>query len=299
MKYKAKVLLIGEITNSLREKLIKNNYFISAEQNRCDYDCIVFRGNVQIPDELVSNQRQLKTIISAGIGTDNINREITVERNITVINCPYASSISVAEHTLGLLLSGAKKITKSYSELKSGKWNRTHNIPIELNGKKITVIGMGSIGAHVAQLFKSLGMDVIGYDPYLHKYNFATRNIYFEENLERAIEGTNFISIHVPKTSKTTGLITKEHIRSMDSPNGIINTARGGIVSEDVIERALSGNYLDFYMADVFETEPKPRESLLEMENVVFTPHIAANSIEAQEQIARDVIGSLNEICDK
>ncbi|MBD3350226.1 MAG: hypothetical protein GF364_01955 [Candidatus Lokiarchaeota archaeon] len=293
---KKQILIVGEVTDGLRQKLTSGIYSCDDDLSRDDYDALIVRGMPLIGKNIIERQSNLKVIISAGIGLDNVDINLATKRNISVANCPYASAISVAEHTLGLLLAISKKINQADSQIKESKWDRSTNLATELNGKRIAVIGLGAIGAHVAQLYKSIGMEVIGYDPFLHKYNFSTRNIRLAETLEEAVKDSNFISLHVAKNPKTINLIKDKHIKLLVNPNGIINTCRGGIVSEDLIEKKLDSQELGFYVADVFETEPKPKPSLVSRRNVVATPHIAANSIEAQEQIIEDVYTQLEEV---
>ena len=291
---KIKILLLGEITSKLRDTLLEEGFLLTLEPED-DVVCIIVRGGIVVDKNLIDSLSNLKFIISAGIGTDNIDITYANKKNIKVSNCPISSAITTAEHTISLFLTATKKISKADSELKRGIWDRKNNITIEIYGKTITVIGLGNIGSYVAKLYKSLGMNVRGYDPVLHNYYFSKIGVNRVHSLEEAFSGSNFISLHVSKNQETVGMINQSHLDLLNKPCGIINTSRGGIINEDLILKNLDNGTLDFYATDVYESEPNPNQILINHSKVIATPHIGANSSEAQLQIALDTVKQVKE----
>jgi D-3-phosphoglycerate dehydrogenase / 2-oxoglutarate reductase len=254
------------------------------------------RGGVPVTQELIQRNKRLKLILSAGIGVDNIDVNFARKENILVANCPFASAVSTAEHSVALMLAAIKSIPQANVDMKKGVWDRTSHITNQFSDKNIGVIGLGRIGSHAAALYKALGFNVMAYDPYLHNYHFQKLNIKIAKDLDEIFDFANYISMHVAKTNETEGLIDEERILKLNKPNGIVNTCRGGVISEKVLIKLLKDKQLGFYAADVFEKEPGPNPELMALDNVIATPHIAANTYEAQEQIADDAIAQLNEV---
>jgi len=296
MDKKTEVLLLGEVTNDLKTLLTENNIEFNTDLSKKSYSAIIVRGGIPVQEDLIDSLPSLEFIVSAGIGVDNIDISFATKRNVLVANCPFPSAVSTAEHSLALLLTATKKIAKADREIKTGTWDRGTNHTIELVNKKVAVIGLGRIGSHVASLYRAIGLEVVGYDPYIHDYNLLTRGIRIARSIQEAVAGANFISLHVSKCSETTGLLTREHIMSLDKINGIINTCRGGVVSEDLVHDLVQKGLLGFYATDVFENEPVSKNKLISLDNVICTPHIAANTNEAQLRIAKDVVKQLVEV---
>lgn len=291
------IYLLGEITikleNAISQLGFKPIRRISKNDNII---AIVVRGGVPVKEDLITSLPNLKLILSAGIGYDNIDIDFADKNSILVANCPMGSTISTAEHSFALFLSAVKGISKTTTELKSDVWDRKSNINYEVFGKTMGVVGMGRIGSYLAKLYRSLGLNVIGYDPYVHNTIFKRAGIKRINNLNQLCEQSNYLSLHVNKTKETTNLISADMIKSMQDPNGIVNTCRGGVIEEKVLITLLKNSLLDFYASDVFDNEPIPNKELIELDNVICSPHIAANTFEAQEQIVTDVISQLSEV---
>jgi len=200
-----------------------------------------------------------------------------------------------AEHTLVLLLADMRKLTKADAELKLGKWDRKSNQLVQAFGQKVGIVGLGRIGRYVAQLLNAIGMQVYAYDPMAPNYHFIRSRVARVESLDELISSLNYLSINTPRDTTTMNMINSDHIDKLAKPNGIVNTGRGGIVNGDVIIEALKLGALDFYGTDVFNSEPNPNPELIR-QNVIATPHTAANSAAAQHQVALDIIMQLQEV---
>jgi len=292
-----KVLLIGEITKELKSLLKQNSYSFSNDLNNLGhYSALIVRGGHPIDHALLSKMNKLQVIIVAGIGYDNIDFQTVKKMNIYVANCPSASTISTAEHSFALFLAGTKRIIKADKELKADIWNRSQNINHEIHGKEVAIIGLGKIGTYVANLYRALGLDVYAYDPYISTAQFKNAGVIQVSKLKDLIGKVNYLSLHAAKTDETTNLINKKLVTSLKKPNGIVNTCRGGIVSEEIIRNSLDTDVLDFYAADVFEDEPNTNMKLISNTKVISSPHIAANTLEAQQKISKTVVTQLRQV---
>jgi len=284
-----KTLLLGEVTPLLKS-LLQKEAIVTTTKPAPDVELIIVRGGILVNELLIAQLPNLKVVISAGIGVDNIDLIKCAQKNITVCNCPKASTISVAEHTLALLLAGTKNIAKSDRQLKEGVWDRQNNIGHDAAGKVVGIVGLGRIGSQVATLCKALGFKVIAYDPYVTQAKFKKFGVTRITSLKSLVNKANYLSLHTPKTPETMTMFKDIALSSLKQPNGIVNTARGGILLEQKLKAALQNKSLGFYGCDVFEDEVKPDKELIAIPTVIATPHIAANTIEAQERVAYEVI---------
>lgn len=258
------------------------------------YDALVVRSQIKVDREIIEKAKNLKIIARAGIGVDNIDVETATQRGIVVVNAPGGNTTSTAEHTIGLIFAVARKIPQAYQSMKEKKWDRKKFTGMELRGKTVGVIGLGRIGYEVAKRCKALDMNVIAYDPYIpaeRAQKIGVRLVDFETLLRES----DIITIHVPKTKETTGLIDEREIELMKDGVIIINTARGGIIKEEALIKALMKGKIGGVGLDVYEQEPPNFDSpLFRFENVVTTPHIAASTKEAQisvgKIIAEDIV---------
>ncbi|NOZ77304.1 MAG: phosphoglycerate dehydrogenase [Euryarchaeota archaeon] len=262
-----------------------------------DKDALLVRSATKVTREVIEAAENLKVIGRAGIGVDNIDLEAATERGIVVVNAPGASTTTVSELTLGLMLALARNITRADSSLRKGRWEKKNLLGVELRGKTLGVIGTGRIGSAVIEKAKAMGMRVIGYDPYVSEK--AARNLGFElTGLEEVIRNSDFISLHVPLTDQTYHMIGREEIAMMKDGAFIVNCSRGGTIDEEALLEGLESGKLGGAALDVFEKEPPFDNPLLKNERFIGTPHLGASTEEAQRSAstiaAEEVIKVLN-----
>ena len=250
-----------------------------------EYDGIIVRSRTKVTREVIEKGKNLKIIARAGVGVDNVDVEAATEKGIMVVNAPESTSITVAEHTLGLMLSVARKIAIADKSVKENEWEKSRFMGVELRGKTLGVIGMGRIGSQVVSRCKAFEMDTIVYDPYLPNEVAKQMGVQLT-NLETVLEKADFITIHVPLTDETRHLISTEEIKMMKKSVFIVNCARGGIIDEDALYEGLSNNEIGGAALDVYEKEPPENSKLFELDNIICTPHIAASTKEAQRDAA-------------
>lgn len=246
-----------------------------------DYVALVVRSRTKVTKDVIENASILKVIGRAGIGVDNIDVDTATKHGIAVVNAPGASTIAVAELTICYLLNLSRDLISAHTSLKSKKWEKKKFMGIELYGKTLGIIGCGRIGTEVAKRAKSFGMKCIGYDPYLSTDIKQKIGIDIVE-LDKLLTESDFITIHTPLTSETRNLIDTAEIAKMKKDVCIINCARGGIVNENALFKALKERRIKAAAIDVFENEPPFDSPLLGLENLIVTPHIGASTIEAQ-----------------
>ncbi len=262
-----------------------------------DFEAIVVRSRTKVTQEVIEAASKLRIIARAGVGVDNVDVEAATERGVMVVNAPESTSITVAEHAMGLMLSLARKISLADKSVKEGKWDKSAFMGMELNGKTLGIVGMGRIGSQVASRCKAFGMDLMVYDPYITPEAASEIGVEIMD-LDGLLRVADVITIHVPLTPETKHLIASEEMEIMKDTAFIINCARGGIINEEDLYQALLDGKIGGAALDVFEQEPPQDNPLLTLENVVFTPHIGASTREAQRDaaiiVARDVKEVLN-----
>ncbi len=262
-----------------------------------DYDAVIVRSAGKITEEIINASDHLKIIGRAGIGLDNVDIDAATKRGIIVANAPQSNIISAAEHTIALLLAQARSIPQAYITLKEGEWKRSKFKGVEVYGKTLGIFGLGRIGSLVASRARGLGMKVVAYDPYVAADKFDELNVEIVLDLEDLLKQSDFLSVHLPKTPETKGIIGKKEFAMMKDGVRIINAARGGIVDEHALYDALSSGKVAGAALDVFENEPPADSPLLKLEQVVATPHLGASTNEAQDKagvmIAEQVIAAL------
>ena len=251
-----------------------------------EYDGIIVRSRTKVTKEVIDKADNLKIIARAGVGVDNIDLNAATEKGIMVVNSPESTSITVAEHTMGLLLSMARKLTIADKSVKEGKWEKKRFMGVELRNKTLGVIGMGRIGSQVVNRCKAFEMDAVAYDPYLPEEVAKQMGVELTD-LETVLKKADFITIHVPLTPETKHLISEKEFEIMKDTAFITNCARGGIFDEDALYNALKDNKIGGAALDVYEEEPPAEDSkLFELDNIILTPHIAASTKEAQRDAA-------------
>ncbi len=252
-----------------------------------DVRAIVVRSKTQLNKEVIDAAPNLKIIARAGVGLDNIDVNYANTCGITVVNAEEAPSVTVAELVMGLIISLLRNIAIADHLMKEGKWAKSHLRGMELRGKTIGIIGAGRIGIEVLRRCKAFEMNPIVFDISEEQIQKAQElGAKTETDLPILLKKADIISIHIPLTSESKNLINAETIRQMKDGAFLINAARGGIVDEKAIHNALLEGKLGGYAADCFEQEPSPNKDLINLPNVVCTPHLGASTLEAQRTAA-------------
>jgi len=255
-----------------------------------EYDALIVRSATKVKADLIANAKKLKVIGRAGEGLDNIDLEKAREMDIAVVNTPHVSAISVAELTIAHLLALARGIVEGTLTLREGKWAKEELMGVEVNGKTLGIIGCGNIGKTVERLALALGMKVLGVDACVYD-----RFVPLDEMLDEA----DFITIHVPLTPHTRHMLSTKEFNMMKNGVMLINCSRGGVVDQEALYQALVSGKVKAAALDVFEEEPPKNSKLLTLRNVYATPHIGAQTQEAQLrasiQIAKKVIEALEQ----
>lgn len=270
---------------------VDNKPGISADELKTvigSYDALVVRSASKVTAEVIGQATSLKVIGRAGTGVDNIDVEAATRRGILVMNTPGGNTISTAEHTISLMLSLARNIPQANRSLISGKWDRKTYTGTEVFEKTVGVVGLGKVGREVASRCQGLGMRVIGYDPVLSPDVALKVNIE-PVSLEELYRRSDFISVHTPLTPETRGLLNDDTLARCKRGVRVINCARGGIIDEAALLRALQSGQVGGAALDVFEVEPPKDNPLLAHERVVATPHLGASTEEAQEKVANQI----------
>jgi D-3-phosphoglycerate dehydrogenase / 2-oxoglutarate reductase len=253
-----------------------------------DYEALIVRGRTKVTGQVFAGGKKLKVVGRAGVGVDNIDLAAANAHGVTVVNSPLATSQAVAEHTLGLMLALARSIPRADAGLKSGQWLKKDLLGVELQGKVLGVIGMGNIGSTVAHLAAALGMLVLGFDPLISPDEIQQRGA--EPVSLREIYGrADFVTIHVPITQETRGMINGQSLGLMKRGVRLVCSARGGLIDETALLGALESGQVAGAALDVFTQEPPGVSALVTHPAVVATPHIGAQTVEAQARAARDI----------
>ncbi|MGA3214298.1 MAG: phosphoglycerate dehydrogenase [Acidimicrobiales bacterium] len=253
---------------------------------------LVIRSATRVTAEVLEAGRDLVAVGRAGIGLDNVDVEAATRRGVMVVNAPQSNILSAAEHAVALMLAQARNIPQAHAALVNGRWERSKWEGVELHGKTLGIIGLGRIGSLVAQRAAGFGMRLLAYDPYVTPER--ARQIGAELlDLEEVFASADFVTIHLPKTPETRGLIGKELLAKAKPGIRVINAARGGILDEEALADAISSGHVAGAALDVFATEPCTSSPLFELDRVVVTPHLGASTAEAQdkagEQIAEQI----------
>ncbi len=253
------------------------------------YDALVVRSQTQVTAAVIEAAKNLKVIARAGIGLDNVDVETATRRGVMVVNAPQSNIVSAAEHTIALLLAQARNIPRANTALKSGTWDRSTYQGVELQGKTVGVVGLGRVGGLVAQRAAAFGMRVIAFDPYVPKERAKEMSIELMPTLEALLVQADFVTIHLPRTPDTEGLIGERELALVKEGARLVNTARGGIVDETALVKALEDGRLGGAALDVFAEEPTTESPLFAFDQVVVTPHLGASTTEAQDKAGTSV----------
>ena len=260
------------------------------------YDALIVRSATKVTADLIARADNLKVIGRAGVGIDNVDVDAATRRGIVVANAPESTVISAAEHTIGLLVALTRNIPQAHAALKQGRWERKAYGGVELADKTLGVLGFGRIGQQVARRAAGLGMRVVAYDPFVPPDRFRELGVERVESDDEVYAAADFLTLHLPLTDETRKSINANAFGKMRDGVRIVNAARGALVDEDDLLDALKSGKVGGAALDVFSTEPYSGP-LLELDNVVVTPHLAASTEEAQDRagviIAEQVAAAL------
>jgi D-3-phosphoglycerate dehydrogenase / 2-oxoglutarate reductase len=255
-------------------------------------DAILVRSATKVDAEALAAAHRLRVIARAGVGLDNVDVKAATQAGVMVVNAPTSNIVSAAELAVALMLAAARNIAPAHAALKNGEWKRSKYSGIELYEKTVGIVGLGRIGVLVAQRLSAFGMSVIAYDPYVQAGRAAQMGVRLVD-LDTLLAESDFMSVHLPKTPETSGLIGADQLAKAKSSLVLVNAARGGIVDEAALFDALKTGRIAAAGLDVFAKEPCTDSPLFELENVVATPHLGASTDEAQEKagiaVARSV----------
>jgi D-3-phosphoglycerate dehydrogenase / 2-oxoglutarate reductase len=255
-------------------------------------DALLVRSATKVDAEVFAATNRLKVVARAGVGLDNVEVPAATARGVLVVNAPTSNIVSAAEHAVALLLSLARRIPAADASLRAGEWKRSSFSGVEIQGKTVGVVGLGKIGQLFAQRLAAFATELIAYDPYVSAARAAQLGIEIVE-LDELLARADIISIHLPKTPETKGLIGAEQLAKTKKGVLIVNAARGGLIDEGALADALRDGQVGGAGIDVFVTEPTTSSPLFELPNVVVTPHLGASTAEAQDRAGTDVAKSV------
>ncbi|HET9140598.1 phosphoglycerate dehydrogenase, partial [Actinophytocola sp.] len=257
-----------------------------------DADALLVRSATQVDAEVLAATTRLKVVARAGVGLDNVDVPPATERGVLVVNAPTSNIVSAAEHAVALLLAVARRVPAADASLRGGEWKRSSFGGVELSGKTVGVVGLGKIGQLFAQRMAAFGTELIAYDPYVSAARAAQLGIDLV-SLDELLARADVISIHLPKTPETKGLIGADALARTKPGVLIVNAARGGLIDEAALADAVRSGHVGGAGIDVFVTEPTTASPLFELPNVVVTPHLGASTAEAQDRAGTDVARSV------
>ena len=260
-----------------------------------DYDALMLRSGTKVTKAIIEAGTQLKIIGRAGVGVDNIDVQAATRQGIVVVNSPEGNTIAAAEHALAMMMALARHIPDANQSVKEKKWDRKSYVGTEVYKKTLGVVGLGKIGSHVATVAKSMGMKLLAYDPFISKERADQLGCTLVD-LDLLFAESDFITLHIPKTTETANLINAESIAKMKPTTRIINCSRGGIIDEDALVVAIENGQIAGAALDVFSEEPLGESRLREIKNVILTPHLGASTAEAQVNVSIDVAEQIRDV---
>ncbi len=259
-----------------------------------DYDGLAVRSATKVTAEVLAAAARLKVVGRAGIGVDNIDVAAATQHGVVVLNTPFGNAITAAEHAIAMMLALARQLPAADRSTRAGKWQKSRFVGVEVTGKVLGIIGCGNIGAIVADRAQGLKMRVIAYDPFVAPGRAAELNVE-KVDLDELYARADFISLHVPLTDQTRAMIDAQAFAKMKPSARIINCARGGLVVESDLARALESGQVAGAALDVFATEPATESPLFDNDKVIVTPHLGASTSEAQENVARQIAEQMSD----
>jgi D-3-phosphoglycerate dehydrogenase / 2-oxoglutarate reductase len=253
-----------------------------------EYDALIVRGRTKVTSAVLEAGCNLKVVGRAGVGVDNIDLNAARQHNVTVVNSPLATTIAVAELTMALMLAMVREVPRADAAMKNGKWLKKELEGVELCQKKLGVVGYGRIGQAVAKRAAAFDMEVLVCDPYISEDGVRLSGC-DPESLENLLSSSDFITLHVPLSITTRNLIGHKQFQLMKDGVYIIDAARGGVVDEEALYEALESGKVAGAALDVFVTEPPGKTKLVDHPRVIATPHVGAQTVEAQQRAAEDI----------
>lgn len=250
---------------------------------------LIIRSATQVTADVLAAGRDLVVVGRAGIGLDNVDVEEATRRGVMVVNAPQSNVLSAAEHTIALLLAQARNVAQADADLKAGRWNRSRWEGVELHGKTVGIIGLGRVGVLVAQRLLAFGMQLLAYDPFVSPERARQLGVRVVADLEELVRQSDFLTIHLPKTPETMGLVGADLLAHAKPTLRVVNTARGGIVDEAALATAVRDRRIAGAAIDVFEQEPTTESPLFGLDAVVVTPHLGASTAEAQDKAGQTI----------
>lgn len=298
MGFDKSVLICDEVDPILNKVLTENGLDVSYEpeitsdqlkEKISNYNIVIVRSRTTLTKEIIEKADSCEIIARVGVGLDNVDQDAAKAKNIRVINAVEGAMNAVAELVLGLMLSLARQIPRGDRGIRNDEWLKKQLKGTELKGKYLGIIGLGNIGKRLGRLARSLNMNIIGYDVVPIDPEFAKEVGLMKADLDTLLQSSDYVSIHVPLLDSTYHMINKEKLSTMKKTARIINTSRGGVIDEDALYDAIKSGNLGGAALDVFESEPATGNKLAELDNVILTPHIGAQTKEAQS-LAANVI---------
>ncbi len=260
-----------------------------------DYDALIVRSQTKVTPKVLAAARKLRVVGRAGVGVDNVDVDAATQRGVIVMNTPGGNTISTAEHTFSMIMALSRNIPQAHASVKAGQWDRKSFEGVELYNKTLGIIGMGRIGGEVARRAIAFGMRVLAYDPYLSPSKARALQVEVVE-LDDIYARADYITVHVPLTDQTKGMINRQTIAKMKKGVRLINCARGGIIHErDLVDAIKSGRVAGAAL-DVFEKEPPTDSPLRQLDQVIMTPHLGASTQEAQESVGIEIAEQIKEV---
>jgi D-3-phosphoglycerate dehydrogenase len=299
MGFTDSVLICDEVDPVLNKILVDNGLNVSYDpsitpdqikEKISNFNIVIVRSRTTITKEMIDKADKCKIIARVGVGLDNVDQEAAKAKNIRVINAAEGAMNAVAELVLGLMLSLARQTARGDRAIRNKQWLKNELKGTELRGKYLGIIGLGNIGKRLARLARALNMNIIGYDVVPIDEEFSKEVGLMKADLDTLLQSSDYVSIHVPLLDSTYHLINAQKMSGMKKTAKIINTSRGGVVDEQALYDALKNNALGGAALDVFEKEPAIGNKLAELDNVILTPHIGAQTKEAQS-LAANIIG--------
>jgi len=291
MSLNQSVLICDQVNPILKEVLEKNGLKVTYEpeitpeqiaEKIGTFEVVVVRSRTKMTRELVEKADKCKIIARVGVGLDNIDQEAAKEKNIKVINAVEGAITAVAELVIGLMLSMAREIPRADREIRNGNWIKKELMGTELKGKYLGIVGLGNIGKRLGRLARALNMNIIGYDVIPIDDEFSKEVGLMKADLDTLLSSADYVSFHVPLLDSTRHMINAEKLKMMKNTARIINTARGGVIDEEALYNSLKEGNLAGAALDVFEVEPATEKKLITLPNFIATPHIGAQTKEAQ-----------------
>jgi D-3-phosphoglycerate dehydrogenase len=260
-----------------------------------NYDALIVRSETQVTADVIKAGTRLQIIARAGVGLDNVDVNAATQQGIMVVNAPTGNTVAAAEHTIALMMAVSRNIPQACAQLKAGKWNRKEYVGVELRNKTLGIIGLGNVGSGVAARAKGFEMRLIGYDPFASEEYAASLGVTLM-SLEQLYKESDFVTLHLPLTPQTKGMIGAKEFAMMKKGVRIVNCARGGLIDDEALVKAIEEGKVAGAAIDVFPVEPTTESRLFKNDKIVVTPHLGASTKEAQTNVCIDVVDQIIDV---